>query len=125
MKSFHLFLEGHEKVSRVYYPGLESHPHHEVAVEQMTGYGGVVSFDLATNMDGTFRFLNALEIPYIGASLGGVESIVSHPSTISYYELERDDRIAIGIADELVRYSVGIEEPEDLISDLENALRVV
>jgi cystathionine gamma-synthase len=117
------FLEGQPKVKKVYYPGLESHPHHKVAKEQMAGFGGVVSFDLDTDLEGTRRFLNALRIPCIGASLGGVESIVSHPSTISYYELAREDRLAIGIADELVRYAVGIEEEEDLINDVEEALR--
>ena len=119
------FLEGHERVKQVYYPGLASHPHHDIAREQMTGYGGVVSFDLYADLDGTMRFLDALRLPCIGASLGGVESIVSHPSTISYYELDREDRIAIGIADELVRYSVGIEDAEDLISDLEQALATI
>ncbi len=119
------YLEDHPKVRQVYYPGLASHPHHEIARAQMTGYGGVVSFDLDTDLTGTMRFLDALTIPCIGASLGGVESIVSHPSTISYYELDREDRIAIGIADELVRYSVGIEDVEDLIADLDRAFAAV
>ena len=69
-----------------------------------------------------WRFLDRLEIPCIGASLGGVESIVSHPSTISYYEMAREDRIAVGISDELVRYSVGVEDAEDLIDDVKRAL---
>ncbi|MDE2998060.1 MAG: aminotransferase class I/II-fold pyridoxal phosphate-dependent enzyme [Gemmatimonadota bacterium] len=119
------FLEGNPGVRKVYYPGLESHPHHRVAREQMNGYGGVVSFDLNADLAGTMAFLDRLEIPCIGASLGGVESIVSHPSTISYYELEREDRIAIGISDELVRYSVGVEDAEDLIGDVEQALEAV
>ena len=119
------FLEGHDSVKRVYYPGLESHSQHDVAVAQMTGFGGVVSFDLDTDLAGTMRFLDGLRVPCIGASLGGVESIVSHPSKISYYELDREDRLAIGIADELVRYSVGIEDAEDLIADLESALKQI
>ncbi|MEE2754827.1 MAG: aminotransferase class I/II-fold pyridoxal phosphate-dependent enzyme [Candidatus Latescibacterota bacterium] len=119
------FLESHEKIKQVYYPGLESHPHHDIARAQMMGFGGVVSFDIDADLDGTMRFLDVLRIPCIGASLGGVESIVSHPSTISYYELAREDRIAIGIADELVRYSVGVEDSEDLIGDLDNALKKV
>jgi cystathionine gamma-synthase len=119
------FLEGHDGVKRVYYPGLESHPQHDVAVAQMTGFGGVVSFDLDTDLAGTMRFLDGLRVPCIGASLGGVESIVSHPSKISYYELDREDRLAIGIADELVRYSVGVEDAEDLIADLESALKQI
>ena len=119
------FLEKHAKIKQVYYPGLESHPHYDIARAQMTGFGGVVSFDLDTDLAGTMRFLDGLRIPCIGASLGGVESIVSHPSTISYYELDREDRISIGIADELVRYSVGVEDAEDLIVDLDRALAVV
>lgn len=119
------YLEQHARVRTVYYPGLTSHPHHEIARSQMTGFGGVVSFDLDADLDGTMRFLDALRVPCIGASLGGVESIVSHPSTISYYELAREDRIAIGIADELVRYSVGIEDAEDLIADLDRALAAI
>ncbi len=119
------FLEKHAKIKQVYYPGLESHPHYDIARAQMTGFGGVVSFDLDTDLAGTMRFLDGLRIPCIGASLGGVESIVSHPSTISYYELDREDRISIGIADELVRYSVGVEDAEDLIVDLDRALAAV
>ena len=119
------FLEGSRKVRRVYYPGLESHPHHPVARAQMNGYGGVVSFDLEADLTRTMAFLDSLEVPCIGASLGGVESIVSHPSTISYYELGREERIAIGIGDELVRYSVGIEDAEDLIADVKRALEAV
>lgn len=119
------FLEGKPGIRQVYYPGLENHPHHRVAREQMSGYGGVVSFDLNADLAGTMAFLDRLEIPCIGASLGGVESIVSHPSTISYYEMERDDRIAIGISDELVRYSVGVEDAEDLIGDVERALEAL
>ncbi len=119
------FLENSRKVRRVYYPGLDSHPHHRVAREQMKGYGGVVSFDLNADLAGTMAFLDCLDIPCIGASLGGVESIVSHPSTISYYEMAREDRVAIGISDELVRYSVGVEDADDLIEDVERALKVV
>ncbi len=119
------FLEGHPKVRRVYYPGLESHPDYDVARAQMRGYGGVVSFDLDTDLERTMAFLDRLEIPCIGASLGGVESIVSHPSSISYYELSREDRLEIGIADELVRYAVGVEEAEDLIADVAQALEAI
>ncbi len=116
------FLEAHKKVRRVYYPALESHPHFDIARAQMRGHGGVVSFDLNADLEGTMAFLDHLSIPYIGASLGGVESIVSHPATISYYELSREERLEIGIVDELVRFAVGVEEAEDLIADLANAL---
>lgn len=116
------FLNGHPRVRQVYYPGLENHPHHAVAKAQMRGFGGVVSFDLDTDREGTLAFIDRLKIPCIGASLGGVESIVSHPASISYYELSREDRLAIGIADELVRYAVGVEDAEDLIADVAQAL---
>jgi cystathionine gamma-synthase len=116
------FLEGHEKVKRVYYPGLESHPHYDVAKGQMSGFGGLVSFDLDTDEAGTLAFIDRLQVPCIGASLGGVESLVSHPASISYYELEREDRLALGITDELVRFAVGIEETEDILFDVGRAL---
>lgn len=116
------FLDGHPRVRQVYYPGLENHPHHAVAKAQMRGFGGVVSFDLDADREGTLAFIDRLKIPCIGASLGGVESIVSHPASISYYELSREDRLAIGIADELVRYAVGVEDAEDVISDIAQAL---
>lgn len=119
------FLEQHERVERVYYPGLESHPHHEVAQAQMRGFGGLVSFDLDADEAGALSFIDRLQIPRIGASLGGVESLVSHPASISYYELAREDRLAIGIADELVRYAVGIEDAEDILRDVERALDAV
>lgn len=116
------FLDGHPKVRQVYYPGLENHPHHQIAKAQMRGFGGVVSFDLNADLDGTLSFLDRLKLPCIGASLGGVESIVSHPASISYYEMAREDRLAIGISDELVRYAVGVEDAKDLIADVAQAL---
>ena len=116
------FLESHPKVRRVYYPTLESHPHFEIARAQMRGCGGVVSFDLDADLEQTMAFLDHLKIPCIGASLGGVESIVSHPASISYYELSREERLEIGIIDELVRYAVGVEEAKDLIADVAAAL---
>jgi len=116
------FLEGHPKVQRVYYPGLESHPHHKVAARQMKGFGGLVSFDLDGDRDQTLGFLDRLQIPVIGASLGGVESIVSHPASISYYELSPEDREAVGITDNLVRYAVGVEETDHLLNDLKQSL---
>ena len=119
------FLERHDRVKCVYYPGLESHPHYDVAKAQMRGFGGLVSFDLDADEAGTLAFIDRLKIPCIGASLGGVESLVSHPASISYYELAREDRLAIGIADELVRYAVGIEDTEDIIADVGRALDAV
>ena len=115
------FLEGHAKVRRVFYPGLASHPDHAVAARQMKGCGGVVSFDVDGDLERTRAFVHSLRLPFLAPSLGGVESLVSHPATISYSDLSRPDRLAIGITDELVRYSVGIEDAGDLIADLEQA----
>ena len=116
------YLDEHEKVKRVYYPGLASHPDHEIARRQMSGFGGVVSFDIDGDLERTRAFVHALSIPYLAPSLGGVESLVSHPATVSYYDLSWEERQAIGITDQLVRYSVGIEDPQDLLADIEQAL---
>ena len=116
------FLEDHPCVKRVYYPGLESHPHYEIAKEQMAGFGGVVSFDIKGGLPQAKRFLDALKLCFIAPSLGGVETLITHPALVSYYDLTRKERYALGITDTLLRLSVGIEEPEDLINDLDRAL---
>jgi cystathionine gamma-synthase len=116
------FLEAHPRVERVWYPGLESHPDHGIARAQMSGFGGVVSFELRGDQDATLRFLDGLRLWLLGPSMGGVESLASHPATVSYYELTRDERYRIGITDNLVRLAVGIEDAEDLIDDLDRAL---
>jgi cystathionine gamma-synthase len=116
------FLERHPVVRRVYYPGLPSHPDHAIAREQMSGFGGVVSFELNADLETTGRFVDALQIPYIGPSLGGVESLVGQVALVSYYELSSEERAEIGISDTLVRYAVGIENADDLITDLARAL---
>jgi len=116
------FLAKHPAVRRVYYPGLISHPDYEVAVEQMSGFGGVVSFELETDLEGTGHFIDQLQIPYIGPSLGGVESLVEQVALVSYYELSSEERAAIGISDSLVRLAVGIESVDDLLADLAQAL---
>jgi len=116
------YLEGHPRIRRVYYPGLESHVDYEVAREQMRGFGGLISFEIDGDLEKTRDFVNCLALPYIAPSLGGVETLVSHPATISYYDLGQEERLAIGISDQLVRYSVGIEESSELIEDLERGL---
>ena len=116
------FLESHPKVRRVWYPGLPSHPHHDIARRYMRGFGGVVSFEIDGTDEDTRRFVDALRIPRIAPSLGGVESLVEQPAIMSYYEMAPEDRLALGITDQLVRLSVGIEDTEDLIADLEQAL---
>ena len=117
-------LEQHPKVSRVYYPGLASHPNHATAKELMRGFGGVVTFELKGDMASTGRFVDALEIPYIAPSLGGVESLVEQPALMSYFEMNEEARERLGIRDTLVRYAVGIEDTEELIADLQRGLTI-
>jgi cystathionine gamma-synthase len=116
------FLAKHPAVSRVYYPGLASHPDYEVAIEQMSGFGGVVSFELDTDLAGTGKFIDQLQIPYIGPSLGGVESLVGQVALTTFYEFSPEERAEIGIRDNLVRLAVGIESADDLLADLAQAL---
>ena len=116
------FLAKHPAVRRVYYPGLPSHPDYDVAVEQMSAFGGVVSFELETDLEGTGHFIDQLQIPYIGPSLGGVESLVEQVALVSYYELSTEERAEIGISNSLVRLAVGIESADDLLADLAQAL---
>jgi cystathionine gamma-synthase len=115
-------LEKHPKLSRVYYPGLESHPSHKAARSFMRGFGGVVTFELKGDMASTGRFIDALEIPRIGASLGGVESLIEQPALMSYFELSSEARVKIGIRDTLVRFALGIEDRDELIADTFAAL---
>ncbi len=116
------WLEEHPKVERVYYPGLETHPSHAVAARQMSGFGGVVSFLVDGDVDEVSRFIDACQIPQIGPSLGGVESLIEQPALMSFYELTTEQRLDIGIRDNLVRFAIGIEGADDLIADLEQAL---
>jgi len=116
------FLEAHPKVTRVYYPGLKSHPHHDIAVQQMKGFGGVVSFEVEGGLEAGSRLVDAVEIPFIAPSLGGVESLIEQPSLMSYYELTTEERLAVGIKDSLIRFSAGIEDTDDLINDISQAL---
>ena len=116
------FLEGHPKVRRVWYPGLESHPDHAVAQATLRGGGGVVSFEVDGDVDRAHRFIDALRIPSIGPSLGGVETMVSPLAVMGYASVAPEERLALGIRDELVRLCIGIEETDDLIADLAQAL---
>jgi cystathionine gamma-synthase len=116
------FLEGHPRVRRVYYPGLSSHPDYKVACEQMKGFGGVISFEIDGDMRTASAFIDRLQIPYIAPSLGGVETLIEQPALMSYYEMTAAERAAIGIADELIRLSLGVEDADDLIADLDQAL---
>jgi cystathionine gamma-synthase len=116
------FMEGHPAVRRVHYPGLPSHPDYAIAREQMSAFGGVISFELDADLETTGCFIDALQIPYIGPSLGGVESLVGQVALVSYYELSSEERAEIGISDTLVRLAVGIESAHDIIADLAQAL---
>jgi cystathionine gamma-synthase len=118
------FLESHRRVVRVFYPGLESHPDHAVAKAQMSGFGGVVSFIVDGTLEEVSAILDRVEIPLLAPSLGGVESLIEQPALMSFYELTKDEREAIGIAEGLVRLSVGLEDVEDLIADLDRSLHI-
>jgi cystathionine beta-lyase/cystathionine gamma-synthase len=115
------WLERHRAVRQVYYPGLPSHPQHELACRQMQGFGGMVSIELGS-LERARRFVEGTRIFALAESLGGVESLVGHPATMTHASVPREMREAMGLTDGLVRLSVGIEDPEDLIADLDQAL---
>lgn len=117
------FLEGHPHIKKVYYPFLKNHPHYKVATEQMAGGGGVVTFEIKGNLNSAKRFLDALKLCHIGPSLGGVETLITHPALVSYYDYTRKERYGLGITDTLFRLAVGIEDVEDIIKDLERGLK--
>ncbi len=119
------FLSAHPAIETVWYPGLPSHPEHDVAARQMSGFGGVVSFTVRGDLLTTSRFIDALQIPYITPSLGGLESLVIQPALMSYYDVSPEDRRRLGIRDNLVRLALGVEDSEDLIADLAQALETV
>jgi len=116
------WLEDRPEVSAVHYPGLDSHAMHAVAARQMKGFGGVLSFELEGGLDAVGRFLPALRRAHLAANLGAVETVAGTPATTSHVECTPEERAALGIPEGLVRYSVGVEDVEDLIEDLEEAL---
>jgi cystathionine beta-lyase/cystathionine gamma-synthase len=118
------WLASQSKVKKVFYPGLASHPGHAVAARQMSGYGGMISFDLGSE-GAARRLLDRVVICALGESLGGVESLISHPASMTHASVEPKERILRGITPGLVRVSVGIEDVEDILQDLENALAAV
>ncbi|GAB4831675.1 cAMP-dependent protein kinase regulatory subunit Cgs1 [Ancistrocladus abbreviatus] len=118
-------LEAHPKVKCVYYPGLASHPEHELAKRQMSGFGGVVSFEIDGDLMTTAKFVDALKIAYIAPSFGGCESIVVQPAIMSYWDLSQSERLKYGIKDSLVRFSFGVEDFEDLKADILQALEAI
>jgi len=118
------WLASQRKVRKVFYPGLPSHPGHAVAARQMSGYGGMISFDLGS-IEAVKSFLDRVVVCALGESLGGVESLISHPASMTHASVEPEERLRRGITPGLVRVSVGIEDVEDIVQDLENALAAV
>jgi cystathionine beta-lyase/cystathionine gamma-synthase len=118
------FLNAHPKVQHVHYPGLPSHPQYELAQRQMRGFGGMLAFELGS-LDAARRMLNRVTLHALAESLGGVESLISHPATMTHASVPPDRRAAIGITDGLVRISAGIEDIDDLKEDLTQALDAV
>jgi cystathionine gamma-synthase len=116
------WLEEQPAVRRVWYPGLPSHPDHETAQRTMTGFGGVVTFELESDFDGACRFVDACRIPYIAPSLGGVESLIEMPALMSFWDQKPEVRRELGITDSLIRFACGVEDADDLIADVEQAL---
>ena len=119
------WLEQQPQVAKVYYPGLESHPQHALARNQMHGYGGIVSIDLDTDVDGARRFLEACEVFTLAESLGGVESLIEHPALMTHASIPPERRAELGIGDGLIRLSVGIEHIDDQREDLRRALAAI
>ena len=120
------YLDAHPKISKVYYPGFSSHPGHEVAKKQMKMFGGMVSFDLVANNEESARIvLSNTHYFSLAESLGGVESLIGHPASMTHGSIPREERLKVGLTDSLIRLSVGIEDVEDLIQDLEQALALV
>jgi len=116
------FLEGHPKVIQVHYPGLPSHPDHEIAKQQMRGFGGMVSFEIASNYEGTKEFMDSLKAITLATSLGGVDTLATQPVTNTHASMSDEERKAAGIPDNLVRLSVGLEDAGMIIADLKVAL---
>ncbi len=117
------YLSEHPKIDKVYWPGFESHPNHQIAREQMKGFGGMISFTFhEDDMQRSFKVLERLKLFALAESLGGVESMANHPASMTHGAIPREDRMKVGLLDSLIRLSVGIENADDLISDLEQAI---
>lgn len=116
------FLEAHPKVAKVTYPGLPSHPQHEIAKAQMSGFSGMISFELTGGISAGKALMNSVELCSLAESLGAVETMITHPATMTHVDVPEEERHARGLTDGMVRISVGIEDPEDIVADLEQAL---
>ena len=118
------FLSNHPEVEKVYFPGLPDHPSHEIAKKQMSGFGGMVTFTFkSAKKQDAIAFLENLKVFTLAESLGGVESLANHPALMTHASIPEDKRAAIGITDDLVRLSVGVEDIDDLLADIEQAFR--
>jgi cystathionine beta-lyase/cystathionine gamma-synthase len=118
------FLAQHKKVKKVFYPGLADHPQHELAKKQMTGFGSMISFETGS-LEKANALLKSVRVCTLGESLGGVETLISHPATMTHAAVGVEERARLGITDGLVRISVGIEDVDDLLADLDQALAQV
>jgi cystathionine gamma-lyase/cystathionine beta-lyase/cystathionine gamma-lyase/homocysteine desulfhydrase len=118
------FLAEHPKVQKIYYPGLKSHPQYELAERQMSGFGGMIAFETGS-LENAKRVLESVRLCTLGESLGGVETLISHPATMTHASVPESERIRLGITDGLVRVSVGIEDVEDIIADIDQALNTI
>lgn len=119
------FIEKHPKVLKVFYPGLKSHPEYKLAKKQMKGFGGLLSFLLKSDFKGTMKFIDSLKIPQIAPSFGGPESLIEQPALMSFMDITKEERKKLGIFDNLIRFSLGIEDSEDIIEDLKRGLDAV
>ena len=120
------FLAAHPKVDKVYYPGFTSHPNHAIAKRQMKMFGGMVSFDMKNaNVDDAMKILSGTHLFSLAESLGGVESLIGHPASMTHASIPREERLKVGLTDSLIRLSVGIEDVDDLIADLDAALALI
>ncbi|ADI38502.1 trans-sulfuration enzyme family protein [Waddlia chondrophila] len=116
------FLSGHPLVKKIYYPGIETHPNHEVAKQQMSGFSGIVSAEFNLSLEQTLKLISRFSLFTLAESLGGVESLVNHPATMTHASIPREKRLKMGISDGLIRFSLGIEDAEDLIKDVKTQL---
>jgi methionine-gamma-lyase len=119
------YLENHQKIAWVKYPGLTSHPQYELAKKQMSGFGTMMSFELKGGLKAGETVMNNVHLAMLAVSLGGVETLIQHPASMTHAGLSKEAREEAGITDGLVRFSVGIEDCEDIIADLDNALRLI
>lgn len=119
------FLETHPKIKKVYYPGLKSHPQHELARRQMSGFGGILSFELKGGLEAGRKLMNSVKLCLLAVSLGAVETLIQHPASMTHAIVPREERLKAGITDSLVRISVGIEDVTDIIQDLKQALEKI